>query len=129
MPNESATLDAQSKADEQPAPEEAQPAEGGRAPGTHSTDAEKGEGAGRGAAPPPEPPTAEETKPEPPTPSNKRWYVVKVQSGREESIKDAIERRVKIEGLEVWVTFDNQGRSNFRNIHIPPPEPNGDRSS
>ncbi|MBV9122188.1 MAG: transcription termination/antitermination factor NusG [Planctomycetes bacterium] len=35
-----------------------------------------------------------------PTPSNKRWYVVKVQSGREESIKEAIERRVKIEGLE-----------------------------
>src|SRR5215469_9104350 len=33
-------------------------------------------------------------------PSNKHWYVVKVQSGREESIKDAIERRVKIEGLE-----------------------------
>lgn len=33
-------------------------------------------------------------------PSNKRWYVVKVQSGREDSIKDAIERRVKIEGLE-----------------------------
>jgi transcriptional antiterminator NusG len=33
-------------------------------------------------------------------PSKKHWYVVKVQSGREESIKDAIERRVKIEGLE-----------------------------
>src|SRR5262245_2853458 len=32
--------------------------------------------------------------------SNKRWYVVKVQSGRDESIKEAIERRVKIEGLE-----------------------------
>jgi transcriptional antiterminator NusG len=32
----------------------------------------------------------------------KRWYVVKVQSGREESIKDAIERRVKIEGLEEY---------------------------
>lgn len=30
----------------------------------------------------------------------KQWYVVKVQSGREDSIKDAIERRVKIEGLE-----------------------------
>jgi transcriptional antiterminator NusG len=30
---------------------------------------------------------------------NKQWYVVKVQSGREESIKEAIERRVKIEGL------------------------------
>jgi transcriptional antiterminator NusG len=35
-------------------------------------------------------------------PSNKRWYVVKVQSGREDSIKDAIERRVKIEGLEEY---------------------------
>lgn len=35
-----------------------------------------------------------------PPPSNKQWYVVKVQSGREESIKEAIERRVKIEGLE-----------------------------
>ena len=33
---------------------------------------------------------------------NKHWYVVKVQSGREESIKDAIERRVKIEGLEEY---------------------------
>src|SRR5262249_6472454 len=32
--------------------------------------------------------------------SKKRWYVVKVQSGREESIKEAIERKVKIEGLE-----------------------------
>lgn len=30
----------------------------------------------------------------------KRWYVVKVQSGREETIKEAIERRVKIDGLE-----------------------------
>ena len=36
----------------------------------------------------------------PPAPSKKHWYVVKVQSGREETIKDAIERRVKIEGLE-----------------------------
>lgn len=35
-------------------------------------------------------------------PSNKNWYVVKVQSGREESIKDAIERRVKIEALEEY---------------------------
>ena len=31
---------------------------------------------------------------------------------------------LKIEGLEVWVKFDDQGGSNFRNIHIPPPEPN-----
>ena len=33
-------------------------------------------------------------------PTNKKWYVVKVTSGREESIKKAIERQVKIEGLE-----------------------------
>jgi transcriptional antiterminator NusG len=32
--------------------------------------------------------------------STKKWYVVKVQSGREDSIKAAIERKVKIEGLE-----------------------------
>jgi transcription termination/antitermination protein NusG len=53
--------------------------------------------------PPAEPTTAEEAvppAPPPPPPSKKHWYVVKVQSGREESIKDAIERRVKIEGLE-----------------------------
>ncbi|HKP45265.1 MAG TPA: hypothetical protein VJT50_01585, partial [Pyrinomonadaceae bacterium] len=31
---------------------------------------------------------------------------------------------LKIEGLDAWVTFDEQGRSNFRNIHIPAPEPN-----
>jgi len=32
--------------------------------------------------------------------ANLHWYVVKVQSGREESIKESIERRVKIEGLQ-----------------------------
>src|SRR5229473_387980 len=31
---------------------------------------------------------------------------------------------LSIEGLELWVNFDSQGRSNFRNVHIPPPEPN-----
>src|SRR5213080_2187243 len=31
---------------------------------------------------------------------------------------------LQIEGLELWVTFDSQGRSNFRNIQVPPPEPN-----
>jgi transcriptional antiterminator NusG len=66
--------------------------------------------AGKGR-PPDEPPDApadeaEEEAPEkteeptPAEPSKKKWYVVKVQSGREESIKEAIERRVKIEGLE-----------------------------
>lgn len=41
-----------------------------------------------------------ETAPVPTEPSKLQWYVVKVQSGREESIKEAIERRVKIEGLQ-----------------------------
>jgi transcription termination/antitermination protein NusG len=30
----------------------------------------------------------------------KKWYIVKVQSNREESIKAALERRAKVEGLE-----------------------------
>jgi transcriptional antiterminator NusG len=42
-------------------------------------------------------------QPPPAAAGNKRWYVVKVQSGREESIKEAIERRVKIEGLEEYI--------------------------
>lgn len=56
-----------------------------------------------GAEPAAAPPQAGETAngaTAPAGPGNKRWYVVKVQSGREESIKEAIERRVKIEGLE-----------------------------
>jgi transcriptional antiterminator NusG len=54
------------------------------------------------ASSPPAPPTATAVadEPAPAEPSKKRWYVVKVQAGREESIKEAIERRVKIEGLE-----------------------------
>lgn len=31
---------------------------------------------------------------------------------------------LQIEGLELWVNFDAQGNSNFRNLRIPPPEPN-----
>jgi transcriptional antiterminator NusG len=51
----------------------------------------------------PQAPAEAEATPEPEAkPSNKHWYVVKVQSGREESIKEAIERRVKIEGLEEY---------------------------
>lgn len=51
------------------------------------------------------PPSAGEPVPDEPAapvepPDTKKWYVVKVQSGREESIKNAIERRVKIEGLQ-----------------------------
>lgn len=46
-------------------------------------------------------PTVQETS-EPPAENKKKWYVVKIQSGREESIKAAIERKVKIEGLEEY---------------------------
>src|ERR687885_551683 len=50
--------------------------------------------------PPPPATAAAPEEPAPPKPSNMHWYVVKVQSGREESIKEAIERRVRIEGLD-----------------------------
>jgi len=69
-----------------PAVEEAIPAPVTHAPG--SPEAVPGE------------PSPEAPAPAPPT--NKRWYVVKVQSGREDTIKEAIERRVKIEGLEEY---------------------------
>jgi transcriptional antiterminator NusG len=61
--------------------------------------------AGAQPPPPPPPPTAEDSEPGDEggaADSKKRWYVVKVQSGREESIKETIERRVKIEGLEEY---------------------------
>jgi transcriptional antiterminator NusG len=48
-------------------------------------------------APAPASPTEPEGNP------NFRWYVIKVASGREESIKDSIIRRVKIENLEPYV--------------------------
>ena len=31
---------------------------------------------------------------------------------------------LKMEGFEAWVQFDEQGRSNFRNLRLPAPEPN-----
>ena len=34
----------------------------------------------------------------------KQWYVLKVQSGKEDQIKDALEQRVKSEGLEGKIT-------------------------
>ena len=43
-----------------------------------------------------EPAAAAEVPPE----NKKKWYVVKVQSNREDTIKEAIERRVRKEGLE-----------------------------
>jgi len=69
------------------------------AQGERSESAERAAEAGSAQTPPNEAATAV-AEPPAPAPSNKRWYVVKIQSGREESIKEAIERRVKIEGLE-----------------------------
>jgi transcriptional antiterminator NusG len=64
-----------------------------------SSDTAMSAGSAEPGAPAPEPPSP--AAPEAPAePDNKKWYVVKVQSGREESIRDAIERRVKIEGLQ-----------------------------
>lgn len=33
---------------------------------------------------------------------NKQWYVLKVQSGREDQIKESLEKRVKIQGVEAF---------------------------
>jgi transcription termination/antitermination protein NusG len=53
-------------------------------------------------APPAEGAEAATAVAEPPAHA-KKWYVVKVQSGREDSIKGALERRVKLENLEPYV--------------------------
>jgi transcriptional antiterminator NusG len=55
------------------------------------------------------PPSESAVPAAPEVPDNKRWYVVKVQSNREDSIKEAIIRRIKIEGLQ----------DNFGEILIP----------
>jgi len=52
-------------------------------------------------APPPEAPATATAVAEPT--HSKKWYVVKVQSGREDSIKGALERRIKLENLEPFV--------------------------
>lgn len=44
-----------------------------------------------------------------PAEGEKRWYVLKVQSNREKSIRDSIIRRIKLEGME----------DHFGQIHIP----------
>jgi transcription termination/antitermination protein NusG len=53
-------------------------------------------------APASESPTATAVAELPPE-HQKKWYVVKVQSGREDSIRGALERRVKLENLEAFV--------------------------
>jgi transcriptional antiterminator NusG len=98
MPEEAATLDSHTPAEDGPELGGPPPGQGPREESSGaSTDTAHG-----GSVPPAAPPDAGDKEPEPSGPSNKHWYVVKVQSGREESIKDAIERRVRIEGLEEY---------------------------
>src|SRR6476620_5118286 len=62
---------------------------------------------------------------EPPA-HQKKWYVVKVQSGREDSIKGNLERRIKLENLEPFigrivvpvekVTEVRDGKRRFKNV-------------
>lgn len=49
-------------------------------------------------APAPEPAEVEEE-----APVNRQWYILKVQTNREESIRDALQRRVAMAGLEKYV--------------------------
>jgi transcriptional antiterminator NusG len=54
--------------------------------------------------PPPAAAPAEAAGPaDQPAAHGKKWYVVKVQSGREDSIKGNLERRIKVENLEPFV--------------------------
>jgi transcriptional antiterminator NusG len=55
--------------------------------------------------PPAEDPPVATAAPEPAPvdPHQKHWYVVKVQSGREDSIRGNLERRIKLENLEPFV--------------------------
>ena len=48
---------------------------------------------------PPQEPAGAPTEPT----TAKKWYVVKVQSGREDSIKGNLERRIKVENLEQYI--------------------------
>jgi len=99
MPEEASTLDNASPLPEAPlAPEHHHPDD---PPAVPAPPAHADEAAAADTPAPPDAPA--EVAPEvPPPPSNKHWYVVKVQSGREETIKESIERRVKIENLEEY---------------------------
>jgi transcriptional antiterminator NusG len=50
----------------------------------------------------PEEPATEEPEPEEPKSENMDWYILKVQSNREDSIREGLLRRVKIAGLESY---------------------------
>ncbi|HXG10652.1 MAG TPA: transcription termination/antitermination protein NusG [Gemmataceae bacterium] len=97
MTDERSTLDTPQPAPQAGLPESAPP------PPPEAPPAAAAPPQAKPAAPKADEAPAPPAEPEAPAkPSNKRWYVVKVQSGREEAIKEAIERRVKIEGLEEY---------------------------
>ena len=48
-------------------------------------------------------PALESSEPEEEEPVNRQWYILKVQTNREESIRDALQRRVAMAGLEKYV--------------------------
>ncbi len=71
------------------------------------TAADGGPVAGRPSSPasvatPPEEPPAPELDPDADPEPELVWYVLKVQSSREDTIRDALERRVKIQGLQKY---------------------------
>lgn len=64
-----------------------------------------------------EPPAATATADELP-PAAKDWYILKVQSNREDSIRDSLARRVKIEGLDHYfgeILVPTEKVSEFKN--------------
>jgi len=66
----------------------------------HNGAAKEPEGASK-SAPQAKPKPAPAREPEPPAePRKMDWYILKVQSNREESIKDALQRRIAIQGLQ-----------------------------
>jgi transcriptional antiterminator NusG len=98
---EDASLDAPIEVDEQTP-------DGGRLNGGHvGKPADAADAAAAPAEPDPGPPEADRaSEPSPPPddddepPPELVWYVLKVQSGREDTIRDALQKRVKIQGLQ-----------------------------
>ncbi len=72
----------------------------GGQPGAHGEGASKSKSAGagviEGGSDPDVPASSDDDEPAP----ELVWYVLKVQSSREDTIRDALQRRVKIQGLE-----------------------------
>lgn len=50
------------------------------------------------------PPTTPPAEPAPSPGSEKHWYVLRVQSGREEKVKENLEKRIRAKGLDAAIT-------------------------